>query len=361
VAPATGDVSAIAVGGDHTCALTTGGGVKCWGLAAVGELGNGVSTGLSRTPVDVTGLASGVTAIAAGLYFTCALTSGGGVKCWGKNQHGQLGDGSKTNRSLPSDVVGLTSGVSAISAAYDHACALMSRGGVKCWGLTSGLGNYVAADRLTPVDAVGLTSKVSAIALSNAGGCALMTSGGVKCWGHGVYGELGNGSTTGVYRTPVAVVGLRNGVAAIDAGDDVCVLTDAGGAECWGPNQFGQLGNGSKAISSSTPVDVVGLTSPITALAVGFDHTCAITVEGGIKCWGHNVQGELGNGSTTDSSAPVDVVGLTSGVATISADGYVTCAIVSAGGVKCWGDNGYGQLGDGTTKDRSAPVDVSGL
>ena len=148
-------VQAIAAGWYHTCALTTGGGVKCWGRNNYGQLGDGTTT-RRWTPVDVVGLASGVQAIAAGWYHTCALTTGGGVECWGDNYSGQLGDGATTDRWTPVDVVGLASGVQAIAAGRYHTCALTSNGRAKCWGWDEEgqLGISTATYRATPVDVV---------------------------------------------------------------------------------------------------------------------------------------------------------------------------------------------------------------
>ena len=130
-ASAGGASGPLAAGGGHSCAVTPTGGAKCWGDNTYGQLGDGTNLGRT-TPVDVTGLTSGVDSVAAGLSFTCALTTAGAVKCWGRNGDGQLGDGTRTDRSEPVQVSGLDGGVGAISAGAGHACALLLEGGVVC-------------------------------------------------------------------------------------------------------------------------------------------------------------------------------------------------------------------------------------
>jgi alpha-tubulin suppressor-like RCC1 family protein len=355
-------VSAIAAGAFHTCALTIGGGVKCWGDNSSGQLGDGTTTH-RLTPVDVSGLGSGISAIAAGDNHTCALTTGGGVKCWGTNFSGQLGDGTTTHRLTPVDVSGLGSSVSAIAAGFERTCALTTGGGVKCWGDNSSgqLGDGTTSNRLTPVNVSGLGSGVSAIAAGNFHTCARTTGGGVKCWGLNRFGQLGDGTTT--HRlTPVDVSGLGSSVSAsaIAAGfEHTCALTTGGGVKCWGDNSSGQLGDGTTS-SRRAAVDVSGLGRDVSAIAAGDNHTCART-GGGVKCWGDNFSGQLGDGTTTQRLTPVDVSGLSSGVSAIASGFEHTCALTTGGGVKCWGDNSSGQLGDGTTTQRLTPVDVSGL
>ena len=158
---------------------------------------------------------------------------------------------------------------------------------------------------------------------------------------------------------PATAIGSAG--TAISAGSDhTCALTSAGGVKCWGYNAFGQLGDG-----TTTTQNDAGRRQRPDQRRHGDQrrrhHTCALTSAGGVKCWGYNGIGQLGDGTTTYNTTPVDVSGLTSGVSAISAGGGHTCALTSAGGVKCWGDNTFGQLGDGTTTDRTTPVDVSGL
>jgi len=345
----------------YTCTLTTDGGVKCWGDNADGQLGDGTKTN-RITPVDVSGLNSGVVSIATGGRHTCALTAGGGVKCWGYNGSGQLGDGTTTNRWTAVDVSGLGSGVAAIAIGFYHSCALMTGGGIKCWGYNADgqLGDGTKTNRITPVDISGLSSGVAAIATGFSHTCGLMKGGEIKCWGWNGYGQLGDGTTTNRY-TPVNVSGLDNGVVAITTGfGHTCGLTTSDGVKCWGYNENGQLGDGTTA-NRYTPVDVSGLGSGVAAFSAGFYHNCALMTGGVGKCWGDNRYGQLGDGTTTNRYTPVNVSSLDSGVAAITAGGGHTCALTTGGGIKCWGFNGSGRLGDGTTISSTTPVDVIGF
>jgi alpha-tubulin suppressor-like RCC1 family protein len=288
----------------------------------------------------------------------CALTSDGEVKCWGSNHDGELGDGTTEDRTRPVAVSGLGGKAVAVAVGAFHTCALMASGGVKCWGSNDDgqLGDGTTEDSANPVDVVGLKTGVVAIAAAFGSSCAVMITGGVKCWGDNYWGQLGDG-TTEDSAMPVDVVGLKAGVTAISgSADTMCAISRSGGVWCWGNNEFGTLGNGT-TISSSTPVDVTGLGSGVTAIAVG-SHACAVIKGGGVRCWGYNHYGELGDGTWTDSSVPVDVVGLDTRATAIGAHYYNSCALLSDGKVMCWGDDSQGQLGRGAVSG-SAPSDTS--
>jgi alpha-tubulin suppressor-like RCC1 family protein len=361
--PLTGTVGgaeSIAAGGWHTCALTSGGEVRCWGNNYNGQLGD-ATRAERHAPVAVFGLQSTVQAITAGRVHTCALTSGGGVECWGWNEFGRLGDGTTKTRDTPVAVSGLQSGVQSIAAGWRHTCAVTSAGMVRCWGWNESgqLGDGTTTARLTPVPVSGLSSGVQALTGGYRHTCALTSGGGVECWGGNAHGQLGDG-TTNDHSTPVAVTGLQSGVEAIAAGvEHTCALTSGGVVECWGRNSEGALGDGT-ADEHLTPVAVSGLEGRIEAIAAGFAHTCALTSGGAVECWGWNLGGELGDGTRTERHRPV-VSGLRSGVRAIAAGGFHTCTLSTGGRVHCWGANTFGELGDGTAKMRLKPVPVLGL
>jgi alpha-tubulin suppressor-like RCC1 family protein len=354
-------VSAIAVGGMHSCALLTTGAVRCWGANAYGQLGDGTTT-QRVTSVAVSGLSSGVSAITAGTYYTCALLGTGAVKCWGYNGSGQLGDNSITQRLTPVDVVGLSSGVMAVAAGLEHACAVLSSGAAKCWGYNEygQLGDGTAITRLVPVDVLGISSGATQISAGDRHSCARLATGTLKCWGENTLAQLGNGSTAD-RPTPVSVDGLSTGVSQVASGGNfTCAVRDSGAAQCWGNGFSFGLGDGS-SFHRNTPANVSGLSSGVSRIAAGPNHACALLSSGAVKCWGGNWAGALGDGSTTDRSTPVDVTGLSSGVIAITVGELHSCALLVSGSVKCWGANWNGALGDGSTTDRLTPVDVSGL
>jgi alpha-tubulin suppressor-like RCC1 family protein len=324
-AVSAGGYSTDSGGGYYSCALLSSGAVKCWGNNANGQLGDGTTTD-SSIPVAVSGI-DGVTvkatAISTGSYHSCALLSSGAVKCWGANSGGQLGNNTTTSSSTPvavSGIDGVTAKATAISAGGYHSCALLSSGAVKCWGYNDDgeLGNNTTIDSSTPVAVSGIdgaTVKATAISAGEYHSCVVLDTGAVKCWGNNDGGELGNNTTTNS-STPVAVSGIDGATAkatAISAGGyDSCAVLDTGAVKCWGDNYSGQLGDGATT-GSSIPVAVSGIdgvTATATAIDVGEDDSCTVLDTGAVKCWGANYSGQLGDGSTDDSSTPVSVTGL---------------------------------------------------
>ncbi|MEN9473232.1 MAG: hypothetical protein RLZZ495_1321, partial [Pseudomonadota bacterium] len=355
--PAFAVTPMVVAGGSHSCALSSAGAVTCWGLNNYAQLGNGTTTS-SSIPVPVTGLSSGVTAIAAGANHTCAIVNGA-AKCWGFNgMNLLLGDGSLVfTSSTPVQVSGLTAGVTAITAGASHTCALVN-GAMQCWGGSNSsgeLGNGTRTSSRTPVQVSVLPNgNITAIAAGDIHTCAVI-NGAAQCWGSNGNGQLGNGSTISS-TTPVQVSGLTAGVTALAADmSHTCAVVN-GAAKCWGFNTSGQLGNGSTT-NSTSPVQVSGLTIGITAIVAGSYYTCTIDNNNTAKCWGSNIYGQLGNNTIVNSSIPVPVNGLSSGVTAITGGSGQACAIVN-GVAKCWGSNSSGQLGNGTTTNSKVPVAV---
>jgi alpha-tubulin suppressor-like RCC1 family protein len=221
-----GITRAVSAGLDQTCVLNAVGGVVCWGA--------------SGGPAEVSGLGSGMKAISSGWHHTCALTMAGGVKCWGSNQYGQLGNGSTVDSQDPVDVSGLGFGVQMISAGAGHTCAITAVGAVLCWGRNQSgeLGDGSTNDSAIPVQVSGLGAGARAV---SAGGddsaghsCALTVSGAVVCWGSNSAGQLGDGTTTNS-AVPVQVQGQTVGLRSVAAGGrHSCALTATGGTVCWG-------------------------------------------------------------------------------------------------------------------------------
>lgn len=367
--------------------------MRCWGNNQDGQLGDGTGISLQAPPAN--DVLTGVKAITAGVNFTCALMTTGGVKCWGGGAvcqdspfYGLQHCKSFINfPATPTDVLG--EGVQAISASDDQVCALMANRDERCWSylypsrpasdilievqaLATGGGPCALTDTgvarcwsnnsAGQVEIQDVLEGAKAVTCGGDHSCALMTTGGVKCWGNNGYGQLGDGTgsyTSAHYSPPQSDV-LTNVQAIatscsdeLSAGSHTCALTLAGGVRCWGFNNEGQLGDGT-VVSNPTP-PLTDVLTGVKAIAAGSAHTCALTTSGGVRCWGNNASGQLGDGTTTNALAPPtsDVI---ADVQAIAAGGYHTCALMQAGSVRCWGDNALGQLGDGTTTNALVPT-----
>ncbi len=342
------NATAISVATDHACALLSNGTVKCWGANDHGQLGDG-SRRRSLSAVAVHGLTD-AKAIAAGWDATCAVLSGGTVECWGDNRNGELGDGTKITRPLPVPVSGVTDAV-AVTVSEPNGCALLADHTVKCWGhnYNGELGNGTRTDSLTAVAVSGLTD-VTAISGDSGHECALLTGGSVACWGW----DGGLGSTpearAGDQLTPVVATGV-SGATRIDASPyRDCAVLDSGVAECW---------DSSRRLALVPHLPRV-LAYDWSTVGQQTEHACELLAGGTVKCQSPTPQyGLFGDGTRTRSARPVAVPGLRDATMIGVAD-FAACALRATGGVACWGSFDT-PPSLATTKRGMRPIAVRGL
>lgn len=348
-------------GSNAACFVSISGALKCWGGNEEGQVGDGSLT-TRLIPTAVVGMQSAVSNWSIGDRHTCAAKNDSSVWCWGANYSGQLGDGTTSRRTSPVRVQGLDGGAAQVVAGDRHSCALTTGGGVMCWGDNSygQLGDATTNSRSTPAYVPGLRTGVISISAGWWFTCALTASNGVWCWGDNWAGQLGNGTLTSSL-VPVAVQGLGTDVVRISSGGwHQCATTRLGSAYCWGYNLTGQLGDGTTS-DQRYPVLVTG-GSGIRELVAGNRHTCVLQTSGAVRCWGENAYGQVGDGSSVSyRSTPVLVTGLQSGVEAIAARGLQTTVRLTNGTFWGWGGNASGQVGDGTLTDRRTPVSISWL
>lgn len=346
----------------HGCGINSSGGAMCWGTN-VGSLYLG-ATGQTNhaTAVPIASLSSGVVSLSGGLGLLCALTSSNVLSCWGQGTNGKLGDGTTTNRGTPAPVL-VPEPVVAFDTGQEHGCAVgATTGGVWCWGVnTEGqVSGSSGNTRPNPIPVAGLPEgrRAVSVAAGTNFSCALMDDATAWCWGSNAAGQLGADRTTGTSQrsvTPVQVVNVPEGIVAISAyNQHACIRTSAGAAKCWGWNNNGQIGDGS-ITNRNVPTQVIGLGAGIARISAGGQHSCVVTTAGEARCWGGASGGALGNGVLASSSArrPITVTGLQNGVTWIQAGLNGTCATLSDGTSRCWGQ---APNGDGTASNRGTPV-----
>ena len=368
----TSGVTQVSAGGAHTCAIQSGK-LFCWGSNGSGRLGHDDGTTDDKpTPTQVKNMTSGVTQVSAGGAHTCAIKNGE-LWCWGRNKYGQLGDGTTDDKPTPTQVKNMTSGVTQVSVGYHHICAIKS-GGLWCWGRSDygQLGDGTGTTRLVPTSI--MDSDVTQVSAGNWHTCAIK-SGALYCWGANQYGQLGDGNTTN-HSVPTLTSVLNesetrtvyafgtghshNCFKIISTEDSDSPDSDLSSIEelyCWGKNNFGQVGDGTR-VQKNTITLIEGM-SDVKQISAGYEHTCAIK-DGALYCWGRSGYGALGDGTTTNKLTPTLVPTMTSGVTQVSARFYHTCAIKD-GELYCWGRNKYGQLGDVTTTDKLTPTPVTDM
>ncbi len=368
-----------AVGVYHTAAVLPDGTVRAWGENDDGQLGDNTLTGRSA-PVTVkapngSGALTGIVAVGTASRTTFAVHRDGRVFGWGENNEGQVGDGTRTKRRLPVTVTGpggtgLLRDIVAISGGYEFAVALRADGTVWAWGDNADgqLGDGTTTDSTVPVQVkgpggVGHLTRVVAIAGAVDGYhvVALRADGTVWAWGDNTEGQLGAGdmasSSVPVQVKGAAGTGYLTGVVEVAAGESFSMGRRADGSVwTWGHNGNGQLGDGTR-IGSLVPVRVNGL-ARATAIGAGTRHALAVLADRTVRAWGNNGDGQLGDGSSDDAVAPVRVRGLNAraGVVAVNGGRRHSVSVAADGTIRSWGENYEGQLGDGTEYDSTAPV-----
>lgn len=344
----------ISSGGGQACSVRADGTAWCWGRNNWGQVGDGTTT--NRPLPTQVGAARDWTTIATGGSTTCGLRGASGeLICWGLNYRGQVGDRTTTTRLSP---LSITAGVSwsDVSVNYFHTCAIRREGTLWCWGDNAqgqlGDGTRTVALRNRQV---GTASNWASVSTGGFHTCATKTDGTLWCWGDNRFGQLGDGTTTGRL-TPVRVGTLSDWSQVSADWSHTCAVRALGEARCWGRNTRGQLGDGTRT-SRSTPTVVAGGLTWAT-LAAGDSHSCGTTTDGGLRCWGGSPLGALGTGPAvlgSNTPAPVALAGPWR-----QADaGWVNgCGVRADGGAYCWGSNEYGQIGDGGYTDAPSPGEV---
>lgn len=359
----------VAFGGSHSCAVTPSGGIKCWGVNNLGELGIGYCkkgpkqdgpTRYSDAPMSPVGISNEVAAVSVGYAQTCIITKSGGVKCWGSNQAGALGIGIDKDcphtaclpescfgtdsmeypaSTKPVNVKGLSSGVIDVDIGSLMVCAVMKDGKLKCWGY---MDPGQSIRKSVPTDIPGISGAKS-VSVSTIHACALLSSGEVKCWGGNEGGQIGNGTVSELVKTPVTVKGILDAVDIATGSYHTCAVLSSGEVKCWGCNVDSALGVSDESLTetemerkdwkvSTTPVTVPGITDAVQ-IEAGGTNTCVLTSQGSVKCWGVNFeQGQV-------------VEGLESDIVSIAVEGYTVLGMTSDGKVKCIGQNTGGMCG----------------
>jgi len=363
----------LAAGGRHSCAVGADGLAYCWGANDDGQLGDGTSDP-SPVPVLVRGLAN-VAEVQAGPAHTCARGNDGSVWCWGDGASGRLGNGSTAPSPTPVPVMDLPAATD-LAVGGAHACAVTTDRRVFCWGSNTlgALGIDGGPSSVRTATAVLDIDDATQVAAGPNHACARRMTGAISCWGANRRGQLGD-STTETRRAPVTTLGVAGAVEVTAGGSTFnnshsCARLDDGTVSCWGDNLSGQLGRDTSPDSRSPNAGVVAGIDGVVSISAGSLHTCAVSGTR-LYCWGANAGGQLGTGSSGGSRTEPQRVGAPSTATQVAAGGIGavslavhTCGAFGGSGARiaCWGHNGDGQLGHGTSMtSEPSPVGVCGF
>ena len=360
----------IALGAGHTCAVDNSDNLYCWGLNSDGQLGDESNSG-SLTPKEINICISGpcTQRLSLGRYHSCATDMSNDLFCWGWNYYGQLGDDTTDDKNTPTSIsLGSesTSKVKELSGGV-HTCAIDSLNKLFCWGYNNKgqLGDASTIDRHTPTEIdLGIASSHAVqVSLGGYHSCAIDSLNNLLCWGRNDEGQVGDATNVNKNSPVLIAPGTASSyVIEISLGYvHTCAIFNNGDLKCWGSNYFGQLGNGGNDNLNIPTLISLGANVTPTQIELGLYHTCAVDNLSVLRCWGHNNNGQLGDGSNTNRNTPTPV-SLPSNAATIiqlSLGSDHTCAISDTNDLLCWGDNDKGRLGDGTTVSKNTPTSIS--
>lgn len=347
--------TAIATGGNHTCAAANNARAYCWGVNAFGQVGTGTTSFVEAT-ARLTLLPPPVVAVAAGSTHSCGLDGFGVASCWGDNGAGALGRGNSLGDPLQPTPVASSLRFRLLALGVGFSCGVTTTDAAACWGgnASGQLGTGSTSPTATPLPVLADVASLSAGAQHT---CAITHDGSAWCWGANGNGQLGDSSTTAV-PVPTAVVGGLTFQSISAGGLHSCALTPGRVAYCWGGNSHGESGSGLPDAALIAPTAVAGGLR-FLQISAGGNHTCGIGVDSLAYCWGANTTGQLGDSSTTDRPTPVPVsLGLR--FAQIATGGGFSCGITGAVVAYCWGDGTSGQLGTPQLGIRITPTRVAG-
>ena len=348
-------VAQIAVGWDDVFARMDDGTVRAWGSNYQNALGFAKTSTYELRPVVVPNLTGVIDIEAAEMSFGCALLTGDNGVCWGNNNQGQLGDGTMSIRAAATPIVDLVGPLELVTGGW-FACARLMDSTMKCWG-DNGYGQLgfstLGADVMQPTAVPGMTG-VTQMAAGQSHTCVLLADRTVSCWGLNSAGELGDSTMLSRYQ-PMPVPGLSDVVQVAADYTGSCALVASGAVWCWGFNRDGEVGDGSMAEQQLVPARALGISDAVR-IAAGDTHNCALLRNGTVMCWGNNRYGQLGDGTTASHPTPEPVMAIGDAV-DIDARGPNTCVILSDRSVRCWGWGTSGQLGNGGTANSPIPVE----
>ena len=349
----------IATGSWHTCAIRNGGTLKCWGNNYFGETGGSDTQSTGMVTVDL-GKDHKAMDIVAGSNHTCAILNSGVVKCWGANYRGQTGSVSQQGTGIGTVDLGKDRKVKGITVGEYHTCALLDDGKIKCWGDNSygqTGGSDKSAKGIVNVNLGSNNSNAKILAAGWEHTCAILDDGTVKCWGNNSQNQTGGSDKKATGIVTVNLGSNRRARTLAIGGNHSCALLDDDTVKCWGSNSYNQTGGSNKQATGMVTVNLKS-DSKVVTISAGRLYTCAILDDDTVKCWGDNEYGQTG-GSDKKATRMVTVnLGTNNTVISISAGRSHTCALLDTEAVKCWGSNSHNQTG-GSDKKATGIIDVN--